>query len=358
MLLIFSKIFQELCPSQYDDRRNNKHDNRDNGANDRDNDGDNRDNDVDRSDTNKIEDHVIIPNRIERIKPIDDLQIVRAIPVLIDCTQSDLELSSSIETQSPIRPNRLDIMSSDSDVSIERTYNLKTGKITQRIGDIHKEVLTGAKSPEGTKYVPIRTELDDKNDTIVNCNVPFIRSGSTKILDNNNNDNDDKNNNNVDEDDKDDDQIDSFSLEYSDSCNSLDKKQYARIHSVPSSKGNGIITNVTKSDSLRESKSLNDMNEGEDEELPSVKNLKQLFEKKDKKDKQPPIYSLTARSIPNLLKNELKNEGNAQVEEKIIRNKEEEKYDIDDRDDEEKNDDEGIVLPSVKNRKAFFENLK
>lgn len=269
------------------------------------------------------------PLPLRRIEQMEEMKIVRALPALITDSPSDL---SSIET--PIsRPNNLEI-SSDSDLSIERSYNLQTGKITQKFGDLQREVLTGAKSPEGVKYSPITTELDENhNDSRLNHNVPFTSDTSTNL------------NGNLHDD------VDSFSLNSSD-YNSL-------IH-------------YSNENDVEENAHENDLNGDvvDKEHIQSVGKLKKLFENKvpilefsfiyflrnilrlqDTKKaelvdaKQSNVYSLTARSIPKHVTKELRNDVRKEPEESVVGESVAEEEEV-------------LHLPSVKSVKQFFESLK
>lgn len=97
----------------------------------------------------------------ESSTPISDLaDIVTAFPAIV---KDEEELDSSIEA---VRPNTLDI-SSDSDLSIERSYNLVTGLVMLRRGDQQKEISKSQVPLEGLKYE--EKQYDENH----NENVPY-----------------------------------------------------------------------------------------------------------------------------------------------------------------------------------------
>ncbi|KAK4879365.1 hypothetical protein RN001_007511 [Aquatica leii] len=84
--------------------------------------------------------------------------LYQAVPVVVDAEDSPCTESDSPILASPIPSSLLEI-SSDSDLSIERVYNLNSGKVYETVGGVHKEIVKRSVSPEGIAFKPT-TEFD------------------------------------------------------------------------------------------------------------------------------------------------------------------------------------------------------
>lgn len=238
---------------------------------------------------------------------MDDLLIVRALPALVKIENGQFDSESSLEPPTPTRPNALEL-SSDSDLSIERSYNFETGKITRRVGNFQQEILERSKSPQGTKYKALPTEFDRnrKNDIVVdeNHNTTNVKNKQeflqnclldeekTKMYEPKIPATDEKPACNGDEAPHSENQ--DFSLEYSDSCptpnNSISEIEPepkfepqnlkpTKTHSELS-KSTSDLTVERRPSKLKEYLSQDSIEIDKIEQLPSVQKLKMLFDEK------------------------------------------------------------------------------
>ncbi|XP_025831442.1 uncharacterized protein LOC108740591 isoform X3 [Agrilus planipennis] len=90
-----------------------------------------------------------------------------SIPVEAKNTEVLVKFENGNEKVSSARPTSLEI-SSDSDRSLERVYNVETGKVMVRVGDRIKELEEETKSPRGIKYTS--KPFDSKEATVVDEN--------------------------------------------------------------------------------------------------------------------------------------------------------------------------------------------
>ncbi|KAF5291019.1 hypothetical protein FQR65_LT11472 [Abscondita terminalis] len=112
--------------------------------------------------------------------------LYQAVPAIVDPEESQ---SDSPILTSPIPPNLLEI-SSDSDLSIERVYNLNSGKVYETVGGVHKEIVKRSASPEGIKFQPT-SEFDktftvtdeNHNSTTVQKKHSFLKSLTETVSD-------------------------------------------------------------------------------------------------------------------------------------------------------------------------------
>ncbi|XP_065162871.1 uncharacterized protein [Atheta coriaria] len=108
--------------------------------------------------------------------------VFRAVPVQLmldepENTKDNVKINedqgddqSSIEISTPTKRLQPWDLSSDSDYSIERTYNVNSGKIIKKLGDVEYELpVTEAPSAEGLKY----TKLDENQNAINNKAPPL-----------------------------------------------------------------------------------------------------------------------------------------------------------------------------------------
>lgn len=215
---------------------------------------------------------------------------------------SQFDSESSLEPPTPTRRNALEI-SSDSDLSIERSYNFETGKITRRVGNYQQEIFGGSKSPEGTKYKPLPTEFDEnrKNNVAVdeNHNSTNVKNKQKEFLQNYLLEKEKTNmyepkipateeNIFCDGDDAPLDCNQDFSLEYSDSCptphNSVSEIEAenpttTKVRSELS-KSTSDLTLERRPSKLKEYLSQDSIEIEKIEQLPSVQKLKMFFDDK------------------------------------------------------------------------------
>ncbi|XP_031344890.1 uncharacterized protein LOC116171966 isoform X3 [Photinus pyralis] len=104
--------------------------------------------------------------------------IFTAVPAIVNADSSyNTDSESLIEIGSPAPPSSLFEISSDSDLSIERTYNLTSGKVYEKVGNLHKEIVKRTSSPEGLKFVTIASEMVDENhNSMTSRKRTFLRS--------------------------------------------------------------------------------------------------------------------------------------------------------------------------------------
>lgn len=93
-----------------------------------------------------------------------DTFVYKAVPAVVDTgSESPIEIASTIRQT----PNVLEI-SSDSDLSIERVYNLNSGKVYEKLGDSQREIIAGSKNPEGrlsTDFDTNKIIVDENHNT-------------------------------------------------------------------------------------------------------------------------------------------------------------------------------------------------
>ncbi|KAI4464943.1 hypothetical protein MML48_3g00007498 [Holotrichia oblita] len=114
----------------------------------------------------------------------DAAAVVTAIPVLINSEESNEFYSiSDSSITSPTKLSAPHDISSDSDLSIERVYNLQSGKVFEKKGNVSQEISTkDSYSPEGLKYVPKEFDEDVQSRTDENHNNTGIQSSKQAFM--------------------------------------------------------------------------------------------------------------------------------------------------------------------------------
>lgn len=105
--------------------------------------------------------------------------VFKAVAVIID-TETD---ESSIELTSPVRSNTFEL-SSDSDLSVERVYNLPSGKVFENVGDNQREknpiLKENAYIAKSTELRSSKLILDENHNTMSKTHKESDLSSSTE----------------------------------------------------------------------------------------------------------------------------------------------------------------------------------
>ncbi|KAK9696583.1 hypothetical protein QE152_g31489 [Popillia japonica] len=114
----------------------------------------------------------------------DAAVVVTAVPVLVNSEESnDFYSMSDSSIISPTKLSAPHDISSDSDLSIERVYNLQSGKVFEKKGNVSQEIsIKDSYSPEGLKYVPKEFDEEVQSRTDENHNNTGIQSSKQAFM--------------------------------------------------------------------------------------------------------------------------------------------------------------------------------
>ncbi|KAF5289894.1 hypothetical protein FQA39_LY14956 [Lamprigera yunnana] len=114
--------------------------------------------------------------------------LFKAVPAVVDTNLAeDVEIES---LSSPTPSNILLEVSSDSDLSIERVYNLNSGKVFEKVGGFHKEIVKRTSSPEGITFTASAefdkeiASVDENHNSTSESKQTFLKSLTEEDTDN------------------------------------------------------------------------------------------------------------------------------------------------------------------------------